>query len=72
MITFEQALDAVMELPFEQREMLVDIVRRRDVEQRRKQLAADAQAALAEYRSGSLKPMSAAEVIAQLSQFDDE
>lgn len=72
MMTFEQALDAVMELSFEQREMLVEIVRRRSVKERRQQLAEDAQHALLEYRSGTLKPMSALDVIEQLNQFDDE
>ena len=67
MITFEQALDAVMELSFEQREMLVEIVRRRSARERRQQLAEDAQQALLEYRSGTLKPMSALEVIDQLN-----
>ena len=72
MTTFEQALDAVMELSFEQREMLVEIVRRRSVAERRRQLAEDAEQALLEYRSGNLKSMSALEVIDQLNQFDDE
>lgn len=66
MITFEQALEVVMELSFEQREMLIDIVHRRNAQQRRQQLAQEAQEALAEYRSGKLKPLTALEVIDRL------
>lgn len=71
-MTFEQTLDAVMGLPFEQRAILLDIVRRRDAEQRREQLAQDAESALTEFRSGTLKALDVSEVVDLLSEFDDE
>ena len=40
--TLDLALDVAMQLPGEQREMLLEILKRRAVEPRRKEIAADA------------------------------
>lgn len=64
--TLDQALDVVMQLPTEQQEMLLEILRRRQVESRRQEIATDAQASLAEYRTGRLPAQSAEEAIADL------
>ena len=66
MSTFERALDMVAELPLEQQEILIGIVQRRTTEARRRDLARTSQEALAEYRSGNLKPQTASEAIAEL------
>jgi hypothetical protein len=71
MSTFEQALDLVAELPLEQQELLIDIVQRRTAEARRQELARTSQEALAEYRSGNLKPQTASEAIAELQTYLD-
>jgi hypothetical protein len=64
--TLDQALDLVMQLPLEQQEVLLDILRRRQVESRRQEIARDARASLVEYRAGQLASQSAEEVIADL------
>lgn len=67
-ITLDEALDAVMELPFEQQEVLVDILRNRHVERRRQEIARDAQESLHTYRQGQLRPQPLVEIIRELRQ----
>ena len=72
MITFENALDAVSQLSIDQQEMLIDIIRKRNTELRRKQIIEECREGLAEYRSGVLKPMTAEEAIADLHSYLNE
>ena len=65
-ITLDQAIDVAMQLPLEQREILLDVSRRRDIEARRQEIARDAEKSLAAFRAGELKPQSADEVIREL------
>ncbi|MCL4267202.1 MAG: hypothetical protein KJ069_28745 [Anaerolineae bacterium] len=67
-VTLDKALDAVMELPLEQQELLVDIIRNRHVERRRQEIARDAQESLLAYRQGQLRPQPLAEIIRELRQ----
>ena len=67
-ITLDQAVDTAMKLPFEQQEMLVEIIHRRQIEAHRKEIAESAQAALAAFRAGQLKPQSAEDVIRELRE----
>ena len=71
-ITLDTALDTVMELPLEQQEMLLDIVRKRHIERRRREIARDAQESLATFRTGQLRAQSATEVIVELRRVLDE
>jgi len=73
-ITLDQAIDTVLRLPPEQREMLVDILRNRQIEARRQEIAADAQKSITAFREGTLNVQSADEVIAELHRAleDDE
>jgi hypothetical protein len=66
MTTLDEVLDAVMGLPAEQQEMLVQIVRQRTIENRREEIAQAVQESISEFRSGKLKVQSAAEVISDL------
>ena len=66
MVTFEQVLDNVMQLPLEQREMLIEILQKRHIEQRREEISQNAQDAILEFRTGKLKLQSANEIISQL------
>jgi hypothetical protein len=66
MTTLNEVLDAVMGLPAEQQEMLVQIVRQRTIENRREEIAQAAEASIAEFRSGKLKKQTAVEVISDL------
>ena len=72
MITLDQAIDTVMQLPPEQREMLIDILHNRYIEERRNEIADDAQKSLAAFRAGSLKLQSANEVITELRESLDD
>jgi hypothetical protein len=65
MITFENALEVVSQLPREQQELLADIVKKRTAEVRRLEIREECREALAEYRTGDLKPMSAEEAITE-------
>lgn len=71
MSTFEQALDMVVELPLEQQELLIDIVRRRTIDARRRESAQTSQEALVEFRSGKLKSQTASEAITELRAYLD-
>ncbi len=69
MITFESALDAVSQLSIDQQEMLMDILRKRNAEMRRRQIIVECREGLAEYRSGVLKAQTAEEAIADLCSY---
>ncbi len=69
MITFENALDIVSQLPREQQEMLIEIVRKRMIEDRRQEIMAECEEALIEYRTGKLQGMSATQAIADLRHY---
>ncbi|WYL93001.2 MAG: hypothetical protein HEQ35_03255 [Gloeotrichia echinulata IR180] len=51
----DKVLDAAMELPLEQQEMLVQILTNRIIESRRDEIAADAAASIAQFQAGKLK-----------------
>lgn len=70
-IGFEQIVDTVMALPFEQQEMLKELITKWHIEARRAEIARDAQASLVMFRAGQLKAQSAQAVIAELQQFLD-
>ncbi|WP_295619076.1 hypothetical protein [Chamaesiphon sp. GL140_3_metabinner_50] len=70
MTTLNEVLDAVMELPAEQQEMLIQIVRQRTIENRREEIAQAAQVSISEFRAGKLKVQTAAEVISDLRRID--
>lgn len=71
-VTLDQALDTVMQLSFEQQEMLLDIIHRRHIESRRAEIAQDARQAIAAFHAGELKPQPVAEIIGELRQSLDE
>ena len=66
MITFDQALDVVMELPDEQQEMLLDIIQPRRLEMRRKEIAEAARESLAAFHVGELRPQPDEDIIEKL------
>ena len=65
-MTLDQAVDAAMQLSLEQREMLLTIIRGRQIEARRSEIARDAQESLAQFRSGELEPSTAENIIEEL------
>ncbi|MEI6328360.1 MAG: hypothetical protein WCP16_03955 [Pseudanabaena sp. ELA645] len=71
MITFESALDAVSQLSIDQQEMLIDILKKRNAEVRRRQILEECREGLAEYRSGVLTAQTGEEAIADLRSYLD-
>ena len=69
MTNLDQILDEVMELPEDQQDMLIDIVRHRRIEAQRKDIAEAASEILALFHSGQLKPQPVEDIIEKL-QFD--
>ena len=65
----DKVLDEAMNLPLEQREMLIQILKRRANEQRRDEIARHARLSLSEFREGKLKIQTATEAIAELREF---
>ncbi|MUG93947.1 hypothetical protein F7734_16695 [Scytonema sp. UIC 10036] len=69
MSNLDRVLDAAMELPLEQQEMLVEILTNRIIESRRDEIASDAAASIAEFRAGRFKVQTAAETIQELREY---
>lgn len=65
-ITLDEALDAAMSLTDEEREMLVEILRRRKIDDRRTEIAGNAKEAVAVFHSDETKPETATELIDRL------
>ena len=65
-VSLDQAIDAAMQLPPEQRDMLLAILQKRQVEAQRQEIADDAQDSIAMVRAGKLKPQSAEEIVQEL------
>lgn len=68
MVTLDQALDAAMQLPSEQQEMLIQILQNRRIESQREEIAQNAKTSIAAFHSGQLKPHSAEKAIFELRQ----
>jgi hypothetical protein len=63
MMTLDQALTDIMQLDDSSREMLLDILFKRQVEARRDEIARNAKKSIKEYRSGKYTPLSNEESI---------
>lgn len=66
MTTLTEALEIIEQLPDEQQEMLIKIIRNRQIEKRRDEISQNARESLAAYRAGQLHPQSAESAISQL------
>lgn len=69
MSNLDKVLDEAMNLTLEQQEMLVQILQRRMMEQRRDEIAKDAKLSIAEFKAGKLKVQTATEAIAKLRDY---
>ena len=67
-VTFQEALDIVESLPEYQQEDLVDIIRRRLIEQRRDRLADSIRESREEYARGEVKKGTVDDLIKELSE----
>ncbi|TAK54740.1 MAG: hypothetical protein EPO24_12915 [Bacteroidetes bacterium] len=68
MATLNQTLDAAMQLTPTEREMLIDILHKRELEAWREEVANDIQQDLLDFDEGRLKEETAEEVITRLRQ----
>jgi hypothetical protein len=66
--TLDEAIDTIAQLPSEQQEMLIKILRNRQIDGRREDIAQHARHMIAAYRGGQLRAQSAKDVIAELHQ----
>ena len=66
MMTLNFAIETVMQLPHPQQEMLLEIIQRRHIEQRRKEMAQDAQTTLAAFRLGEFSPQPVQAIVGEL------
>ncbi|MEI6063651.1 MAG: hypothetical protein WCQ26_03595 [Pseudanabaena sp. ELA748] len=71
MVTLAAAIEVVEQLPIDQQDQLVQIIRNRQIERRRDEIAENGREALAAYRAGELKSYTAEEAIAELRNMLD-
>jgi uncharacterized protein YdaU (DUF1376 family) len=67
MITLDETLDSIMKLDFSSREILLEILKKRLVEERRVEIEKNAKQAKAAFKSGKLKSTSAKDAISILN-----
>jgi hypothetical protein len=67
-VTFQKALEIIESLPEEQRESLIDVVRRRLIEERRDRLAQNIKEAKREYKRGRIQRGSVDDLMHELSK----
>ena len=66
MITIDSALDKIMQLDFQSREMLIEILQKRQIEDKRNKIHDSALNSLKDYHDGKSKPLSASNIIEKL------
>lgn len=66
MMTLEQALITVNQLPIEQREMLIEIIKNQMIESYREAIAQNAKEAREAFQRGELKPQPLEDIINEL------
>ncbi len=71
-VTFDHALDVVMQLSPEDREVLIDIVTRRESQARREEIAREAHASIEAYERGEFRTLSVEDAIQELHDYADE
>jgi hypothetical protein len=64
--TLDQTLELAAQLSIEQQDMLIDILQRRRVDQRREEIAIAAKASIADFHAGKLQPQSLDSIMHEL------
>jgi len=67
MVTINSALEDIMQLDFASREILIEILQKRQIEARRDEIAKTAKKSLIEFQSGKNVPLPADDIIAKLN-----
>lgn len=65
-LSFGEVLETVEQLSLEDQAALIDIIRRRIIEQRRSELAKDIQEAQKEFKAGNARPATPDELMAEI------
>jgi hypothetical protein len=65
-LSFGEVLETVEQLSLEDQAMLIDIIRRRIIEQRRSELAKDIQEAQKEFKAGNARRVTPDELMAEI------
>lgn len=68
-MTLDNVLDNSMELPLNEREILIDILKKRVIEERRKELSQYYNTVKKEFQDGRLTPKSAEDAIIELENY---
>jgi hypothetical protein len=71
MKSFDEILDLIMQMDFESREMLVEILIKRQIEERRKEISKNGEDALEAFHSGQLKETDAQYFIKKFNLLDE-
>ncbi|MBI5324965.1 MAG: hypothetical protein HZB41_06800 [Ignavibacteriae bacterium] len=67
-MSIEQLLDLTMELPLNDREILLDVITKRNAEEKRNEIAEYYNHAKKEYQKGNLKPQPLPDIINELEK----
>lgn len=67
MATIDSTLDDIMKMDFASREMILEILQKRQIEARRSEMAKNAKKSIKDYFVGENTPMSAEELINKLN-----
>ena len=67
MVTIDSTLTDIMQLDYNSREILLEILQKRQIEARRDEIAKNARKSIKEYQAGNYKPLSAYEAISHLN-----
>jgi hypothetical protein len=67
MVTIDSTLSDIMQLDYSSREMVLEILQKRQIEARRSEIAKNAKQSLKDYHSGKLIPLTAEDVIKELN-----
>ncbi|MDB4926897.1 MAG: hypothetical protein JWR23_2953 [Mucilaginibacter sp.] len=67
MVIIDSTLEKIMQLDFNSREMLLEILQKRQIEARRNKMAKTAKQTLKEYHSGKIQPQTVNEVLEKLN-----
>ncbi|MGF7078739.1 hypothetical protein [Mucilaginibacter sp. UYCu711] len=68
MVTINSTLEDIMQLDFDSREMLLEILQKRQIDARRTKIEKAAKQSLKEYHKGIITPTTAEQIIEQLTK----
>jgi hypothetical protein len=68
MVTINSTLEDIMQLDYSSREMLLEILQKRQIEERRDQIAKGAKQSVKDYQKGNFISLTTDEVVDKLNQ----